>query len=71
MRDPNRLDNIYTTILQFHKTTMPDVRIGQLFINFERWCKLVKNVHDIIYIEDEEVLLDFKEYSNDITYEVQ
>lgn len=68
MKNPNRLDNIYTTILQLHKTTMPDIRIGQLFINFERWCKLVKNIHDIFYIEDEEFLLYFKEYINDVTY---
>ena len=50
-RLPERLVPIYDIIGHYHMTTCPDLRIGQLFSNFEVWLK--KNLEKIfIYLED-------------------
>lgn len=62
MRDPNRLDNIYEEIKELHKEYFPDIRIGQLFLNFSSWIKQEKGIDDLFYIEDIKLLRYFKEY---------
>jgi len=62
-----RLVPIYDIIGHYHMTTCPDLRIGQLFSNFEVW--LEKEVGtDIYYLEDYRFLEYLEKYLDSITY---
>lgn len=66
-RLPERLVPIYDIIGHYHMTTCPDLRIGQLFSNFEVW--LEKEVGtDIYYLEDYRFLEYLEKYLDSITY---
>ena len=66
-RLPERLVPIYDIIGHYHMTTCPDLRIGQLFSNFEAW--LEKEVGtDIYYLEDYRLLEYLEGYLDSITY---
>lgn len=62
MRDPNRLYKFYNELMRIHMEEFPDWRFGQLIGNFEAWLFRVKNVGDIFYIEEEELLRLINEY---------
>ena len=66
-RLPERLVPIYDIMGHYHMTTCPDLRIGQLFSNFEAW--LEKEVGtDIYYLEDYRILEYLEKYLDSITY---
>jgi len=66
-RLPERLVPIYDIIGHYHMATCPDLRIGQLFSNFEVW--LEKEVGtDIYYLEDYRFLEYLEKYLDSITY---
>lgn len=52
MRDPNRLDDLYSTFHDVHKEYFPDIRFGQLMSNFFTWCYNEKECSDIFFPED-------------------
>ena len=62
MRDPNRLYSFYTQLITIHIDKFPDLRFGQMVFNFSEWLKLDKNI-DIFYLEEDEFVKYFKEYS--------
>lgn len=47
MRNPERLDKLYSHLLTIHKNYFPDWRFGQFLSNLERWYG-----KDIFYTED-------------------
>ncbi len=55
MRDPNRLADMYKTMLKLHKENIPDWRLGQLLMNFLGWY-YGKYHTDCFYIEDKEFI---------------
>lgn len=57
MRDPERLLKYYVEIEEIHKKEVPDWRIGQVLVNFQRWLG-----RDIFYIEDEELVNLFRKF---------
>ena len=65
MKDINRLDNFYNELKKIHKD-IPDWRFGLLIINFQRWCDWNKDIRDIFYIEEEEILKLLKLFIKDI-----
>ena len=64
MRDPNRLYKFYNELMRIHMEEFPDWRFGQFICNFEAWLFRVKNVNDIFYIEEEELLRLMNEFIN-------
>lgn len=66
-RLPERLVPIYDIIGHYHMTTCPDLRIGQLFSNFEVWLKKEVGT-DIYYLEDYRFLEYLEKYLDSITY---
>ncbi len=65
MRDPKRLDYVYTTIKTWHKNHLPDWRFMQLMINFLSW-HIGKYGTDGFYKEDEKFLESFEEFMKDM-----
>ena len=65
MRDPNRLDNVYTIIKELHKEYFPDLRVMQLINNFYIW-HYNKFKSDGFYIEDVEFISKFKNFAREI-----
>ena len=65
MRDPNRLDRLYETLLMVHKEAFPDIRFGQLISNWMGWCVSTKRCTDIFFPEDNKWELWIKEYANE------
>jgi hypothetical protein len=61
MRDPERLDNIYETMLKDHKEKLPDWRMGQLWSNF-LGIVYSKTGRDPFYIEDAEFLKQWNDF---------
>ena len=61
MRDPNRLYKFYNHFALLHATAFPDLREGQVWFSFFRWCEK-KNI-DPFYIESEELLVLFTEFA--------
>ena len=61
MRDPNRLYDFYEILRAIHQNNIPDWRFGQFILNFIDWY-YYKNKRDIFYIEDDEILENFKVY---------
>ena len=65
MRDPNRLDNFYEKLKEYHKNILPDFRFIQLMYVFLNWyCNQYKNSG--FYLEEDECLEKFKEFIFDI-----
>lgn len=62
MRDINRLDDFYNELKFLHKKYFPDWRFGQMLMNFQHWCYLVKKISDIFYLEEDEFLFYFNKY---------
>ena len=60
MRDVKRLPPIYQKMCELHKKC-PDLRIGQLYANFERWLRRAYGL-DIFFIEDGRFIDLFKEF---------
>lgn len=61
MRDPNRLYSFYSKLTELH-LLFPDWRFGQLIVNFQRWCSTVKNISDIFFLEEDNLLSLLEEY---------
>ena len=66
MRDPARLYIFYNKLQEIHITYFPDWRFTQLISNFEYWLRANKNIHDIFYLEEDNVLNYMNEYVKDI-----
>lgn len=61
MRDPDRLDDFYGKLKDFHAAYFPDWRFGQLVCNFFSWCATEKRI-DVFYIEEYGMIELLKEY---------
>ena len=59
MRDVKRLDSFYDKMKEIHKEKFPDLRFGQLMINFLRWYG-----RDPYYLEEDKFLERFEEFVN-------
>lgn len=59
MRDPKRLDKFYDKIKNDHKQYFPDLRFGQLMINFFQWYGT-----DPFYLEEDRFLRIWDEFVN-------
>lgn len=57
MRDPKRIPYILE-LLEKGWSQMPDIRFGQLIENLKRYI----GVHDLFYIEDEQMVEYIKDY---------
>ena len=66
MRDPTRLYKFYNKLQEIHITYFPDWRFTQLISNFEYWLRANKNIHDMFYLEEDNVLNYMNEYVKDI-----
>lgn len=66
MRDPQRLDYLYKEIAAIHKEYLPDMRIGQLMMNFFSWYANNKGT-DPFYTEDNKITEDILTFAKDIT----
>ena len=62
MRDPERLNDIYKTILIDHKEKLPDWRMGQLWSNFLGILYDKTGGRDPFYIEDAEFLKQWNDF---------
>ena len=62
MRDPSRLYYFYNELMRVHMENFPDMRFGQFICNFEAWLLIEKNMRDIFYIEEDEILLLMNEF---------
>ena len=62
MRNPNRLDEFYIQLKDWHKLRVPDWRFGQLIVNFMTWYG-----NDIFFLEEESFLAEFEEFLNEMT----
>lgn len=65
MRNPDRLDNFYSILRDYHKNFVPDLRFGQLIINFLDWHKATYH-NDCFYIEDKELAERFGYFINEL-----
>ena len=61
MRDPNRLDDFYTTLCKIHKESFPDLRFGQLVLNLSDWLAAKKQI-DIFFPEEDKMINYIIEY---------
>lgn len=68
MRDQTRLYTFYNKLQEIHLTFFPDWRFTQLILNFEYWIRVNKHIHDMFYLEENDVLKYLDEYVKDITY---
>ena len=63
MRKVERLDKFYDELKEIHKKSFPDMRFGQLMMNFLGFVNSTKK-RDPFFPEEEEMLELFKEYAN-------
>lgn len=61
MRDAKRLDSFYDELKKLHQEYFPDMRFGQLCINFFGWLSNRKKI-DAFFPEEDFMLKYFKEY---------
>lgn len=61
MRNPDRLDTFYEEIKELHKTTYPDWRIMQFWLNFMGWIASEKRI-DPFFPEDGQMIEFLREY---------
>lgn len=54
MRNPDRLDDLYTKLMKLHKEYFPDMRFCQFWLNVLGYIQSVKC--DPFYLEDDELL---------------
>ena len=67
MRNPDRLDSFYDELKKIHKKSFPDMRFGQLMMNFLGFVNSTKK-RDPFFPEEDEMLKLFKEYTNSLLY---
>ena len=63
MRNPERLDSVYLQLCEIHKKSFPDMRFGQLMMNFLGFVNSTKK-RDPFFPEEDEMVELFKEYAN-------
>ena len=63
MRKVERLDKFYDELKEIHKKSFPDMRFGQLMMNFLGFVNSTKK-RDPFFPEEYEMLELFKEYAN-------
>lgn len=63
MRKVERLDKFYDELKEIHKKSFPDMRFGQLMMNFLGFVNSTKK-RDPFFPEEDEMLELFKEYAN-------
>ena len=56
MRDVNRIDKICNELATIWKE-IPDWRLGQLFVNLQRW-----EGYDLFFLEDEDLIQELKDF---------
>ena len=61
MRSVDRLDAFYVEMNKLHKSEMPDIRVGQLFFNFNVWLSNKYNI-DMYFLEEDELFNYMKEF---------
>lgn len=61
MRDPNRLDNFYEKLKEYHKNIFPDCRFIQLMHIFLSW-HYNEYKTDGFYLEEDECLERFEKF---------
>ena len=61
MRNPDRLDSFYEKLKEIHKTYFPDLRFGQLMMNFLGWVSYDKRC-DPFFPEEPRMLEYLEEY---------
>ena len=66
MRDVLRLNGFYHDLREIHKEYFPNWRFGQLMYNFRKWV-VKKKKKDPFYIEEEEMLEMFRQYTSAAT----
>ena len=62
MRDVNRLYGFYNELMKIHMENFQDWRFGQLVINLERWLQVHKDIDDMFFIEENEMLIYINEF---------
>ena len=67
MRKVERLDKFYDELKEIHKKSFPDMRFGQLMMNFLGFVNSTKK-RDPFFPEEDEMLKLFKEYTNSLLY---
>ena len=67
MRNPDRLDSFYDELKKIHKKSFPDMRFGQLMMNFLGFVNSTKK-RNPFFPEEDEMLKLFKEYTNSLLY---
>lgn len=60
-RDPDRLNDFYDRMKELHKENYPDIRFGQLMLNFSSWLQNEKDI-DMFFPEENKLLQYFEEY---------
>lgn len=63
MRNPDRLDEFYNILKEYHKNYFPDWRFGQLIVNFQRWYGMYTE-KDIFHLEEEDFLRALKKFKD-------
>ena len=63
MRKVERLDKFYDELKEIHKKSFPDMRFGQLMMNFLGFVNSTKK-RDPFFPEEDEMIELFKEYAN-------
>lgn len=63
MRKVERLDKFYDELKEIHKKSFPDMRFGQLMMNFLGFVNSTKK-RDPFFPEEDEMVELFKEYAN-------
>lgn len=63
MRDPNRLDDIYSYFYIIHKEKYPDLRFMQFIMNFQKY---LGNDMAAYYLEDDILIKCMREYVEEI-----
>lgn len=63
MRKVDRLDKFYDELKEIHKKSFPDMRFGQLMMNFLGFVSSTKE-RDPFFPEDDEMIKLLKEYVN-------
>ena len=63
MRKVERLDKFYDELKEIHKKSFPDMRFGQLMMNFLGFVNSTKK-RDPFFPEEDEMVEPFKEYAN-------
>ena len=67
MRKVERLDKFYDELKEIHKKSFPDMRFGQLMMNFLGFVNSTKK-RNPFFPEEDEMLKLFKEYTNSLLY---